>query len=130
MLTCHNSVCGWGRAKGRGAVVRPVFKLIQLLTRDPDLSHDEFVTRWQGEHAELAERLPNLRKYTVSTPTRPAHGEYDGVAELYFESEDAMKAAFSSEVGQELSADVGEFAEMDASPTLYVEEDVRLVRTD
>lgn len=107
-----------------------MFKLVQLLTRDPDLSHDEFATRWHGEHAELAEQLPNLRKYTVSNPTRPEHSEYDGVAELYFESENAMKAAFSSEVGQELSADVAEFADMEESPTLYVNEDVRLVKTD
>ena len=107
-----------------------MFKLVQLLTRDSDLSHEEFVDRWHGEHAEIAERLPNLRKYAVSVPTRPEHSEYDGVAELYFESEDAMKSAFGSDVGHELQQDVTEFADMDESPTLYVNEDVRLVKTD
>lgn len=107
-----------------------MFKLVQLLTRDPDLSHDEFVHRWHGEHAALAEQLPGLRKYAVSVPTRPEHSEYDGFAELYFESEAEMKAAFGSDVGQALSADVAEFADVDQSPTLYVNEDVRLVKTD
>lgn len=55
---------------------------------------------------------------------------FDNDAELYFESEDAMKAPFGSDVGQELSEDVAEFADMDESPTLYVNEDVRLVKTD
>lgn len=107
-----------------------MFKLVQLLTRDPDLSHDEFVERWHGEHAEIAEQLPNLRKYAVSVPTRPEYSEYDGVAELYFESEDAMKSAFGSDVGHELQEDIEELAVMDESPTLYVNEDVRLVKTD
>ena len=107
-----------------------MFKLVQLLTRHPDLSYDEFVDHWHGEHAEIAEQLPNLRKYTVSVPTRPEHSEYDGVAELYFESEDAMKSAFGSDVGQELQADIQQLADMDESPTLYVDEDVRLVKTD
>lgn len=96
-----------GRAKKGQFVATATFKLVQLLTRDPDLSHEDFVDRWHGEHAEIAERLPNLQKYTVSVPTRPEHSEYDGVigtrrvpitgralldnvAELYFESEDAM----------------------------------------
>lgn len=107
-----------------------MFKLVQLLTRDPDLSHDEFVERWHGEHAEIAERLPNLRRYAVSVPSRPEHSEYDGVAELYFESEDAMKSAFGSDRGHELQQDVQEFADMDESPTLYVNETVRLDETD
>lgn len=99
-----------------------------------------------GEHAEIAEQLPNLQKYAVSVPTRPEHSEFDGVigthrvpiacralldnvAELYFESEDAMKSAFGSDVGHELQEDVTEFTNMDESPTLYVNEDVRLDET-
>lgn len=107
-----------------------MFKLVQLLTRDPDLSHDEFVTYWHGDHAELAEQLPNLRKYSVSVPTKPAKSPYDGVAELYFESEDAMKAAFGSDEGHELQQDFGTFVDVEESPTLYVNEAVRLDETD
>lgn len=109
-----------------------MFKLVQLLTRDTDLSHEEFVDRWHDNHAEIAEQLPNLRKYTVSVPTRPEHSEHDGVlgtrcvpiacralldnfAELYFESEDATKSAFGSDVGYELQQDVQELADMDES---------------
>jgi|GEM_PF-366307 len=130
MLTCHVPRVGGETAKTPRVVVWVVFKLVQLLTRDPDLSHDEFVTRWHGDHAEIAESLPNLRKYTVSVPSRPDRSEYDGVAELYFESEDAMKAAFGSEIGHELTDDFETFVDVDESPTLYVEEDVRLVKTD
>lgn len=107
-----------------------MFKLVQLLARDDGYTHDEFVARWQGDHAEIAEQLPGLRKYAVSLPSSPERAPYDGVAELYFESEADMKTAFGSAVGEELQADAAEFVDMDVSPTLFLNEDVRLVTTD
>lgn len=90
---------------------------------------------------------PEPQEVHGQRPTRPDRSEYDGVigtprvpiacralldnvAELYFESEDAKKAAFGSETGQELTEDFETFVDAEASPTLYVEEDVRLVKTD
>ena len=101
-------------------------KLVDLLVRDEDWSHEEFVEYWQTDHAELAERLPGLRKYVTSVPKDPEKAGYDGVLELYFDDTAAIGAAFDSDIGQEVRADAAEFVNMDEGPTLIVEETVRL----
>ena len=99
-------------------------KMVQLLVRAEGYTHEEFVERWQGDHAELAKELPDLRKYTTSVPNAPERSEYDGVVELYFENMAALEAAFDSESGEAVVADAAEFVDLDAAPTLYVEETV------
>lgn len=101
-------------------------KMVQLLERHDDYTHEEFVERWQGSHADLAKDLPNLQKYTTSVPTDPERSAYDGVVELYFEDMADLQAAFESETGEEVMADAAEFADVEAGPTLYVEETVQL----
>jgi uncharacterized protein (TIGR02118 family) len=99
-------------------------KMVQLLVRKAEYTHEEFVERWRGDHAALAKKLPGLQKYTTSVPNAPDRSEYDGVVELYFEDMAALKAAFDSETGDEVMADAAEFVDLDEAPTLYVEETV------
>lgn len=99
-------------------------KMVILLRRKDGWSHDEFVDYWADEHAPLVEDLPGVRKYATSTPTAPEKSDYDGVAELYFDSMADLSEAFDSEAGERLQADAAEFSEM--AETLYVEETVRL----
>ncbi|WP_132058453.1 EthD family reductase [Halorussus amylolyticus] len=101
-------------------------KLVDLLVRKEGLTHEEFVERWQGDHADLAEQLPGLQKYVTSVPKDHEKAGYDGLLELYFEDTAAIGAAFDSEVGQEVQADAAEFVDMDAGPTLVVDETVQL----
>ena len=63
-------------------------------------------------HVPLAKQLPGLVRYTVSRNLVPVQGgkQYYLVAELDWESVEAMQAAFGSEVGQQTSADVATFA--------------------
>lgn len=103
-------------------------KMVQLLERREDYTHEEFVERWQGSHADLAKELPNLQKYTTSVPTDPERSAYDGIVELYFEDVADLQAAFESETGEAVMADAAEFADVDACPTMYVEETVQLER--
>ena len=105
-------------------------KLVDLLVRKEDLAHEEFVERWQGDHAELAEELPGLRKYVTSVPKDPEKAGYDGLLELYFDDTAAIGAAFESETGQEVQADAAEFVNMDEGPTLIVDETVQLDEFD
>ncbi|ELZ72540.1 EthD family reductase [Haloferax volcanii] len=100
-----------------------------MLVRDDDYTHEEFVERWRGNHADLARELPGLVKYATSVPTDPERSEYDGIVELYFEDMAALKAAFDSEVGQRVNADAAAFTDMERGPTLYVEETVHLDRS-
>ncbi|WP_232701450.1 EthD family reductase [Halobacterium wangiae] len=99
-------------------------KLVQLLVRRDDYTHEEFVERWRGEHADLAESLPNLQKYTTAVPNDPERSSHDGVVELYFEDMAALSEAFDSETGRAVQADAAEFADVEAGETLYVEERV------
>jgi len=99
-------------------------KMVQLLVKRDDYSHEEFVQRWRGEHADMARDLPGLRKYVTAVPNDPERSSHDGVAELYFEDMDALAEAFDSELGQAVQADAAEFADVDAGETLYVEERV------
>ncbi|PSP29298.1 EthD family reductase [Halobacteriales archaeon QH_2_65_14] len=101
-------------------------KLVEMLHRAEGYSHDEFVERWQGEHAEIAKELPGLQYYSTSVPTDPEKADYDGVLELGFEDMAALGAAFESEAGQELQADAEEFVDVGAGPRMLVEETVHV----
>ena len=59
-------------------------------------------------HIPLAKQLPGLLRYTVSRGLRDK--QYYLVAELDFESREAIGAAFGSEIGKQTAADVENFA--------------------
>lgn len=100
--------------------------MVELLVRADGYSHEAFLERWQGEHAELARELPGLKRYSTSVPTNPEEVEYDGVLQLTFESEAAMNEAWASEVGEEVMADAAEFVEIGAGPRMVVEDTVHV----
>ena len=59
-------------------------------------------------HIPLAKKLPGLVKYEInngSIKSTTGHSEVYRIANLYFESMDAMMFAFQSEVGQECARD-------------------------
>ncbi|WP_232688289.1 EthD family reductase [Halobacterium zhouii] len=99
-------------------------KMVQLLVRAEEYTHEEFVERWRGDHAELAKELPGLQKYTTAVPSDPERANHDGVVELYFDDMAALEAAFDSDVGETVMADAAEFVDLDAAPTLYLEETI------
>ena len=73
-------------------------------------------------HIPLARQLPGLLRYTVSRNMTPVRGkQYYLVAELDWESLEAMQAAFASEIGQQTGADVPKFAPGDKSHSLIFE---------
>ena len=100
--------------------------MVELLVGKDEYSHEEFVERWQGDHAEIAKELPGLKGYSTSVPVNPEDVEYDGVLKLTFESVEAMNEAWASEVGEDVMADAAEFVEVGAGPRMVVEETVHL----
>lgn len=100
-------------------------KLVNLLVRQDELSHDEFVDYWLTEHAPMAEELPGVRKYTTSVPGDPEKAAYDGIAELYLEDGTSVSDVFASEAGQRIQADTENFLNDEAGEILVVEESVQ-----
>lgn len=81
-------------------------RLFILIRRDPSETHEEFMQWWAGDHADLAVAMPGLGRYVLHEVTGGfEHGvEWDGLAELEFESADAAKAAFAAPEGLETLA--------------------------
>lgn len=98
-----------------------MIRLVALVRRRPDLSLPEFQDYWRNEHGPLVAYHQNrlgLRRYTQShriedpanermaTARGGMEAPYDGVAELWFESEAAFVAAGRSEGGRRADADL------------------------
>ena len=94
-----------------------MIKLIMCLTRCSDLSREQFQDYWLNRHGPFFQENANamrskkyLQSHTIDTPlnngmreSRGMQPEYDGVAEVWFESEEDLMEAMSSPEGQQLS---------------------------
>lgn len=83
-----------------------MIKVMSLMKRRNDMSFQEFRKWLLDEHVEFARKLPGLRKYTANAlisenPDAP----YDGITELFFDSEEAMADAFGTEAGKAAGGD-------------------------
>ena len=72
-------------------------------------------------HIPLAKQLPGLLRYTVSRNLAALGGDarYYLIAELDWESLEAMQAALASPIGAETAADVSKFATGGSSLMMY-----------
>jgi uncharacterized protein (TIGR02118 family) len=111
-----------------------VIKLVALLKRKPGISREEFAHRWVVEHTRISSELPGLTGYRINIASeRQPSGAgvepiYDGTAEMWWESVDAMEAAFETEVGRLAGADADGFA--DVRIHVYTEEHVVIAGPD
>lgn len=66
-----------------------------------------FEQHYYDVHIPLAKKLPGLLRYEVNKNmiTSLTQHEVYRIANLYFESQDAIRAAFASEIGQQCAAD-------------------------
>ena len=98
-----------------------MFKAMILLKRKEEYSQREFRNWWLGEHAQLAIQLPGLRKLCFN-PAENAEAVYDGVAELWFDSEAEFTAAYQTELGKAVAAD--SMAHVSRRDRLFVDENM------
>ena len=99
-------------------------KVIYVLHRRPDMDRDEFRRYWRDIHGPIAARMPGLRRYVQDHALTDVLGEppCDGIAELWFDSEEAMRAALASPEGVATLADVPNFLDRDRIGEMVVEE--------
>jgi uncharacterized protein (TIGR02118 family) len=125
-----------------------LIKLVFTIRRREGMTRDEFQRYWRDEHARLVERhaeVLRIRRY-VQTHARETDadaplsgsrgsepGEYDGVAELWWESIEDLLAASSSEEGQvaanALLEDERRFIDLPNSPIWLGEENIVIDRS-
>ena len=115
-------------------------KFVMCLTRHPEMTREEFKHYWKKKHgpffmgnAEAMGAKKYVQSHTLDTPLneglRTSRGmlpEYDGVAEVWFESAEALMAGMSSPEGQKLGAalleDEKNFIDHSKSSAFIVEE--------
>lgn len=95
-----------------------MIKLVMCLTRRPDITREEFKEYWMKKHgpffmskAQAMGAKKYVQSHTIESllnkgmkASRGMMSEYDGVAEVWFESEEALLQAMSSPEGLELGA--------------------------
>ncbi|MFP8890727.1 EthD family reductase [Natrialbaceae archaeon A-CW2] len=86
-----------------------MIRLTSFLTRNNTFSHEEFINYWFNEHAPIAQELPGLRKYCVGRPLTPKESNFDGVAELYFDTLSEFNNVLGPDAETEAMADVDRF---------------------
>ena len=117
-----------------------MIKFVMCLTRHPDITRDEFRDYWTNKHGPFFMKNANImraKKYiqsmTLDSPLneglRNSRGmlpEYDGVVEVWFESEEDLMEAMSSPEGQKLGTalleDEGNFIDHSRSCAFLVRE--------
>ncbi len=95
-----------------------MIKLVFCVRRLPEFSRDEFQRYWRESHAPLVQshaEVLRIRRYVqvhalpseanvLLRASRGAPEEYDGVAELWWDSIDDLAAGVATEEGQHASA--------------------------
>lgn len=90
-----------------------MIKYVALYRTPADAS--DFDANYFGTHVPIVNKVPGLLRTEIAKVTRTMVGEpaYHLMAELYFESVDAMKAAFKTAEWQESGANLQSWGGMD-----------------
>ena len=117
-----------------------MIKLVFCLCRRSELSREEFQRYWRDEHAPLVKAhadVLRIRRYVqvhalpsdvhgALRASRDAPEEYDGVAELWWDSLDDLAASAASDDGRVAAAtlleDERRFIDLERSPIFLAEE--------
>jgi uncharacterized protein (TIGR02118 family) len=100
-------------------------KVLVMLHKQDGQSWDDFQHYWQEEHGPIAARIPGLRRYIQNHATDRGNVPY-AVAELYFDSPEALQEALATPEGQAAIGDLGNFVDGEKTGMTVVDE-VRIV---
>jgi uncharacterized protein (TIGR02118 family) len=97
-----------------------MIKLVMCLHRNPNLTREQFLYYWLNKHgpffqenAAAMRAKKYVQSHTLESPlnksmreSRGMQPEFDGVAEVWFDSEQDLMEAMSSPEGQKLGRDL------------------------
>ena len=97
-----------------GAATASMVHLVEFVRRKPGMDVDAFQSYWSGTHGPLGAKIPMIRRYVQSHVRPTAYGGgrqplYDGVAEAWFDSTDAMRESAKTEEYRAVRADEPNF---------------------
>jgi uncharacterized protein (TIGR02118 family) len=103
-------------------------KIIRTVYRRKDLSHQQFKDYWLKNHSKLEDIVvrESPTQYIVATFAVPEAGktpDMDGMVELYYQSQEDIKAMFASKIPQMMRDDEANFVQMDAPAIRAVTEE-------
>lgn len=118
-----------------------MIKLIFCAKKRDDISAEEFYDYWLNQHGPLVKsksKALNIRRYVQSHTTMPEFGlavssargmkqpGFDGIAEIWYDSFEALGEVGATTAGQEadatLAEDEAKFINMEASTIFFAEE--------
>jgi uncharacterized protein (TIGR02118 family) len=111
------------------------YKHVALLVRKDGMTHEQFREHWLENHVPIASEIPGVMRYKTTVPVDPENAEFDGIAGLYFEDLDALRAALGDENSRDYDPDhpkakraredVENFLAVEKRPRMVVEETVQ-----
>jgi uncharacterized protein (TIGR02118 family) len=103
-------------------------KVITLIKRKAGMPVEEFQGYWRERHPEVVTRLPGVRRYVQSHTLLSAYerGEptYDGIAEVWADDTDALRAMTRSPGNADVQADEARFIDRPTMGVIITEDHV------
>ena len=97
-----------------------MLKQITWFRKRTDLPREAFAQHWRTRHAAIVRELPGIRRYVQNHVTAEGD-EVHGVAEVWFDDIDAMRANVGRPELDRIRADEPNFLDTDSMGTLVVE---------
>ncbi len=103
-----------------------MIKVCELLWRRPDLELDDFRRHWRDVHRPIVSAIPGIRRYVQSHPLiggyRKGPLAIDGLAEIWVDDKDALRAMASTPEFAAAKADEPNFIDTNRLVELVVDE--------
>ena len=103
-------------------------KMVAFFKRKPGMSIEDFQSYWRTTHADIVVKLLGIRRYvqshTILSGYRKGEPIYDGMAELWFDNTDAMRAQAGTPEFAAVRADEPNFMDVASQGSIITEEHV------
>jgi uncharacterized protein (TIGR02118 family) len=103
-------------------------KMVAFFKRKPGMSVEDFHKYWRTTHAGIVVKMPGIRRYvqshTLLSGYRKGEPAYDGVAEVWFDDTQAMRALVGTSEYAAVRADESNFIDLSTMGSIITEEHV------
>jgi uncharacterized protein (TIGR02118 family) len=105
-----------------------LIKVLAFFKRRAGMDLDDFRRYWLTRHPDAVTRLPGLKRYVQSHTLlggyRKGEPAFDGIAEVWFEDSQALRALAGTPVSQAVAEDEARFIDRATMGTILTEEHV------